>query len=115
MKPWKPEFVELLRKNIEECRNVDFINNSSRKEDPVSESLSSYQSSSNTKVKDVIIKKKKKSVKKGKNKKMGHIRRFQPEEDTILMSTKLESNMEIAVVAKQLDRNPRSIETRIHL
>ena len=44
---------------------------------------------------------------------MGHIRRFQPEEDAILMSTKLESNMEILAVAKRLDRNPRSIENRI--
>ena len=32
MKPWKPEYVELLRKNIEEYRHVNFIDNSSRNE-----------------------------------------------------------------------------------
>ena len=31
MKPWKPEYVELLRQNIEELRHVKFIDNRGRK------------------------------------------------------------------------------------
>ena len=30
MKPWKLEYVELLRQNIEELRHVDFIDNKGR-------------------------------------------------------------------------------------
>ena len=33
MKPWKPEYVELLRQNIEELRHVKFIDNRGRKTD----------------------------------------------------------------------------------
>ena len=33
MKPWKPEYVELLIQNMEELRHVKFIDNRGRKED----------------------------------------------------------------------------------
>ena len=113
MKPWKPEYVELLRHKIEELRHVSLIDDRGSNEDPGIESLSRKQISSNIRVQDVNIKKSKKSIKKGKNRRIGHIRLFQPDEDALLMSTKVKSRMELLVLAKQLDRTPKSIEARI--
>ena len=112
MKPWKPEYVELLRQNIEELKHVKFIDNRGRDEDPVSKSPSSKESGFNTKVKDVN-KKNKNSVKSGKNKRMGHFRLFKPEEDAILMSAKVKSSVDVMDLARQLKRNPQTIKNRI--
>ena len=118
MKPWKPEYVELLRRNMEELRHVKFIDNRGGNE--VSESLSSKENgpisraTADNKVKDVNLRKiKTVKIKKTKNKKTFHVRSFLPEEDAILMSTKITDNAELRNLAKSLNRDFRSVQTRI--
>ena len=48
-----------------------------------------------------------------KNKRMFHIRLFLPDEDALLMSTEVKSNMDILDLAKQLNRTPITIKNRI--
>ena len=101
MPPWKKEYIDLLRRNIEEYRNIDFIDN--RRDVAYNDVLESSGGK---------ISGEKREGKKYTKKSFFKIKKFTQEEDTVLMKIQKLDNKTIIDLSKRFNRNSGSIRHR---
>ena len=121
MKPWKPEYVDLLRQSIEEYRNVDFIDNRGRNEGSEPDlnlnaklPLGSKRTSNSKKIMNSPMGKGDVVTKRRKNFRINQIKPFVDKEDKVLRKAiRKGKEGNITLLARKLNRPRASVRDRI--